>query len=84
MCKARNKKRKSFDTNFGKMVCMVDPALGLKSFKEIQNHYDSRGEEDAKMTLEKVQILANFLLLNLPKKLNGLNGGIQSNWLGRT
>jgi len=36
------------------------------------------------MTLEKVQLLAKFLLLNLPKKLNGLNGGIQSNWLGRT
>jgi hypothetical protein len=28
MCKAIDDKRKFFDTNFGKMVCMVDPTFG--------------------------------------------------------
>jgi hypothetical protein len=46
-----------FETNFGKMVCVVDPALGLKFLKEIHNHYDSKGEEKAKMSLEKLQLL---------------------------
>jgi hypothetical protein len=35
----------------------VDPALGLKFLKEIHNHYDSKGEEKAKMSLEKLQLL---------------------------
>jgi hypothetical protein len=44
MCKIINHKRKSFDTNFGKMVCMVDPAFGPEILKEILNRYDLKGE----------------------------------------
>jgi hypothetical protein len=33
---------------------MTNLVLGPKFFKEVQNHYDSRGEEDAKMCLEKL------------------------------
>ncbi len=36
---------------------MTNLVLGPKFFKEVQNHYDSRGEEDAKMCLEKLQLL---------------------------
>jgi hypothetical protein len=44
MCKAIKDKRKSFDTNFVKMVCVVDLAFGPDFLKEIQNHYDLKGE----------------------------------------
>jgi hypothetical protein len=36
MCKAIDEKIKSFDTNFEKMVCVVDLAFG--------HHYDLKGE----------------------------------------
>ncbi len=35
MCKAIDNKRKSFDTNFGKMVCVANPTIGLEFLKEI-------------------------------------------------
>lgn len=47
-------KRKSYDTNFGKMEPLANPTLGFKFFKEIQCHYDSKGNEEVKMTLEKL------------------------------
>jgi hypothetical protein len=33
---------------------MIDLTLDPKFLKEVQNHYDSRGEVDAKMCLEKL------------------------------
>jgi hypothetical protein len=39
------------------MVCVVDLALGLEFLKEIHNHYEYKGEKEAKMSLEKLQLL---------------------------
>ncbi len=36
---------------------MTNLVLGPKFLKEVQAHYNSRGEEDAKMCLEKLQLL---------------------------
>jgi hypothetical protein len=46
-------------------------ALGSKFLKEIQNHFDSRVEEDAKMTLEKLQLLA-ISLVEFTQKVESL------------
>jgi hypothetical protein len=54
MAKAIEDKRKTFETNFGKMVCVVDPTLNLEFLKEIYNQYDSRGEEKVEMNFEKL------------------------------
>jgi hypothetical protein len=43
-----------FETNFGKIVCVVDPVLSLEILKEIYNHYDSRGEKEVEMKFEKL------------------------------
>jgi hypothetical protein len=58
----KNDKIKFVDTNFWKTVCVANLALGSKFLKETQNHLDSRAEEDAKMTLEKLQLLAISLV----------------------
>jgi hypothetical protein len=39
---------------FGKMVSLVDRMLDPKFLKEIQCHYDSKGDEKVEMTLEKL------------------------------
>jgi hypothetical protein len=36
------------------MVSLANPTLGFNFFKEIQCHYDSKGNEKVEMTLEKV------------------------------
>jgi hypothetical protein len=41
---------------------VVDPTFGLEFLKEICNHYDLKGEEGVEMTLEKLQLLATFLV----------------------
>jgi hypothetical protein len=61
MCKAINDKQKSVNTNFRK-VCVVDRALGLQFHKGTYNHYDSNGDEDTKITLEKLHLLANYII----------------------
>ncbi len=61
MCKAINDKQKSFNTNFRK-VCVVDRAFGLEFHKGTQNHYDSIGDKDTKMTFDKLHLLTNSLV----------------------
>jgi hypothetical protein len=36
------------------MVSLANPTLGFKILKQIQSHYDSKGNKKAKMTLEKL------------------------------
>ncbi len=67
----KDDKIKFVDTNFGKMVCVANLALGSKFLKEIQNHFDSRVEEDAKMTLENLQLLA-ISLVEFTQKVESL------------
>ncbi len=46
---------------------MVDQALGLEFHKGTYNHCDSKGDEDAKMKLEKLYLLAYSLIEPIQK-----------------
>jgi hypothetical protein len=41
---------------------VVDPTFGLEFLKQICSCYDLKGEEGVEMTLEKLQLLATFLV----------------------
>ncbi len=43
-------------------MCVVDPTFGLEFLKEIHICYDLKREEGVEMTLEKLQLLATFLV----------------------
>jgi hypothetical protein len=44
------------------MVPLVDRMLGPKFLKKIQCHYDSKGDENVEMTLEKLHLLVTSIV----------------------
>jgi hypothetical protein len=49
------------------MVFLANPTLGFKIFKEIQCHYDSKGNEEVEMKLEKLQLLVTSIVESIQK-----------------